>query len=159
MKKILYILLAVIGLSACKSQDPVSLAAFKTQETECLGNDIDGKMTLKVWAQGRNRQDAVNKAMKKAVYDVTFTGITAGNGAVNTYPVVDEANARQKYQDYFDKFFADGGAYAKYVTTKGQKKSAQDELQGAGYKTFGIIVVVDRSQLKKRYQSDNVIAQ
>ena len=123
MKKILYILLAVIGLTACKSQDPVSLAAFKTQETECLGTDI------------------------------------AGNGAVNTYPVVDEANARQKYQDYFDKFFADGGAYAKYVTTKGQKKNAQDELQGAGYKTFGIIVVVDRSQLKKRYQSDNVIAQ
>ena len=159
MKKILYIMLAVIGLTACKSQEPVSLAAFKTQKTECLGNDIDGKMTLKVWAQGRNRQDAINKALKKAVYDVTFTGITAGNGSANTYPVVDEANARQKYQDYFDKFFVDGGAYTKYVTTKGQKKSAQDELQGDGFKTYGIIVVVDRSALKKRYQSDNVIAQ
>ena len=159
MKKILYIMLAVIGLTACKSQERVSLAAFKTQETECLGNDIDGKMTLKVWAQGRHSQDAINKALKKAVYDVTFTGITAGNGSANTYPVVDEANARQKYQDYFDKFFVDGGAYTKYVTTKGQKKSAQDELQGDGFKTYGIIVVVDRSALKKRYQSDNVIAQ
>ena len=159
MKKILYIMLAVIGLTACKSQEPVSLAAFKTQETECLGNDIDGKMTLQVRAQGRNRQDAINKALKKAVYDVTFTGITAGNGSANTYPVVDEANARQKYQDYFDKFFVDGGAYTKYVTTKGQKKSAQDELQGDGFKTYGIIVVVDRSALNKRYQSDNVIAQ
>ena len=159
MKKILYIALLAVGLTACKSQEPVSLAAFKTQETECLGNDIDGKMTLKVWAQGRNRHDAINKALKKAVYDVTFTGITAGNGSANTYPVVDEANARQKYQDYFDKFFVDGGAYTKYVTTKGQKKSAQDELQGDGFKTYGIIVVVDRSALKKRYQSDNVIAQ
>ena len=118
---------------------------------------MDGSQTLQVWASGRNKTDAIEEAKKKAVYDVTFVGISAGSGECNAYPVVDEANARKKYEDYFDKFFSDGGAYKKYVSTSGQQKSSIKKIQGNGNITYGIIVTVNRSELRKRFESDNII--
>ena len=159
MKKELIIpmlfVLATLVLHSCNKQ--ISTTAFHSYETECLGKTMDGRQTLRVWAQGRNRADAIQQAMKKAVYDVTFMGISAGSGECNAYPVVDEANARKKYEDYFDIFFTDGGAYTKYVTTENQKRTATNSFKGHGSQTFDIIVVVDRSALRRRFESDNII--
>ncbi|MBO7067981.1 MAG: hypothetical protein J6W52_04810 [Bacteroidaceae bacterium] len=158
MKQLLFFLstIAVVCLSSCKSRE-ISTAAFHSYTTECLGKSMDGTQTLRVWASGRNRSDAIEQAKKKAVYDVVFTGIQAGSGECNSYPVVDEANARKKYEQYFDMFFANGGAYTKYVSAKNQKKSAIQRYKGDGTQTFGIIVVVNRSALTQRFVSDNII--
>lgn len=143
-------------LTACKSQKPVT-AAYHSYETECMGKSMDGTQTLRVWASGRNRTDAIEQAKKKAVYDMTFVGINAGGGECDSYPIVDEANARKKYEDYFDRFFADGGAYTKYVSTNNQKTTAINKFQGDGNVTLGIIVTVNRSALRQRYTHDNII--
>lgn len=159
MKKSIIICVGILTmmLTACKSHQKVSTAAFHNYATECMGKSMDGSQTLRVWATGRNRADAVEQAKKKAVYDVTFTGINAGGGECNAYPVVDEANARKKYEDYFDSFFADGGAYSKYVSIANQSKSSMDKFQGDGNQMYGIIVTVNRSALRKRFESDNII--
>lgn len=158
MKKYIIICIGIIAvvLTACKSSKPVTVA-YHTYATECLGKSMDGSQTLRVWATGRNRTDAVEQAKKKAVYDVTFTGINAGGGECNAYPVVDEANARKKYEDYFDLFFADGGAYSKYVSISNQKKSSIRKYQGDGNLMYDIIVTVNRSALRQRFVSDNII--
>lgn len=158
MKKYIFTCAAalVVMLSACTSHHTVTTVAFHNYATECLGKSMDGNQTLRVWAVGRNRTDAIEQAMKKAVYDVTFTGINAG-GECSAYPVVDEANARKKYEEYFDRFFADGGAYAKYVSIKDQKKSAMHKFQGDGNLMYGVIVVVNRSALRSRLVTDNII--
>lgn len=148
----------VLLMIGCKSSKNMpQTVAFHSYQTECLGKSMDGNQTLRVWASGRNKADAIEQAKKKAVYDVTFTGINAGGGECNAYPVVDEPNARKKYEDYFDLFFADGGAYSKYVTLENQKKSAMDRFKGDGTETYGIIVTVNRSALRLRYESDNII--
>ena len=156
--KILLVLAAVISISfaSCRSRN-VTTPALHGYDTECLGTSMDGTQTLRVWASGRNKTDAIEQAKKKAVYDVVFTGIHAGSGECNSYPVVDEPNARKKYEEYFDLFFADGGAYSKYVSITNQKKSAIQRFQGNGTLTIGIIVTVNRSALKQRFLSDNVI--
>lgn len=158
MKKQLLFMLAValVVLTGCKSKE-VSTAAFHSYTTECLGKSMDGSQTLRVWASGRNRADAIEQAKKKAVYDIVFTGIQTGSGECNAYPIVDEANARKKYEDYFDLFFADGGAYKQYVSSTNQKKSAMQRHYGDGTQTFGIIVTVNRSALRQRFISDNII--
>lgn len=157
-KKILCTIAVFAALVGCKSNKTATeTVAYHSYEIECMGKSMDGKQTLRVWASGRNRSDAVEQAMKKAVYDVTFSGISAGSGECNSYPVVDEANARKKYEDYFDMFFADGGDYRKYVTTHGQKRGATTKMQGNGSQTYGIIVSVDRTALRKRFEADNVI--
>ena len=147
----------VILLFGCKSKEKVTTTAFHSYTTECMGKNMDGSQTLRVWASGRNRTDAIEQAKKKAVYDVVFTGISAGSGECNAYPVVDEANARKKHEDYFDKFFADGGAFKKYATTKNQKKSSMKSYQGDGSQTWEIIVNVNRSALRNRLVKDNII--
>lgn len=159
MKKyiIIYISALAMMLTACKSHQAATTAAFQNYTTECMGKGMDGTQTLRVWAVGRNRADAIEQAKKKAVYDVTFTGINAGGGECNAYPVVDEANARKKYEDYFDRFFADGGAYSKYVSISNQKKSAMNKFNGDGNQMYGIIVTVNRSALRQRFVSDNII--
>ena len=158
MKKQLIFLsiIAIVTLTGCKSKE-VSTAAFHSYTTECLGKSMDGSQTLRVWASGRNRADAIEQAQKKAVYDMVFTGIQAGSGECNAYPIVDEANARKKYEDYFDLFFADGGAYKEYVSSVNQKKSAMQRYYGDGSQTFGIIVTVNRSALRQRFINDNII--
>lgn len=155
-KSVIVIGISLILLSGCASKK-ITTAAFHNYNTECMGKSMDGSQTLRVWASGRNRANAIEQAKKKAVYDVVFTGITNGSGECNAYPVIDEANARKKYEEYFDTFFADGGAYRQYVTTVNQKKSSVDKLQGDGTVMFGIIVSVNRSALYQRFVSDNII--
>jgi len=150
---------AFIGLMmvcGCSSKK-VTTTAFHEYPTECLGTSMDGKQVLRVWATGQNRADAVEQAKKKAVYVVVFEGIQAGNGECSAYPVMDEANARRKYEDYFDVFFATGGEYTKYVSMEKQQKSSIQRHKGDGIETGGIIVTVDRSGLRRRFQEDNVI--
>ncbi len=150
--------ISALLLGGCKSKETVtSTATYHSYETECLGKSMDGKQTLRVWASGRNKSDAVEQAEKRAVYDVVFTGISAGSGECNAYPVIDEPNARKKYEAYFDKFFADGGAYRKYVSTKGQPKIGTDKFQGKGNLMYGIVVTVNRSALRQRLELDNII--
>lgn len=145
-------------MSSCKSKEQmIETAAYHDYQIECLGNNMDGTQTLKIWASGRNRADAIEQAKKRAVYEVTFSGINSGSASCNAYPVVDEANARKKYEDYFDKFFSNGGAYKKYVSIQDQKKSDMEELKGKGRTMFGIIVDVNRSELRKRFEKDNII--
>ena len=148
--------IAVLIMAGCKSKEPTT-AAFHSYTSECLGKSMDGKQTLRVWASGSNRANAIEQAKKKAVYDIVFNGIQAGSGECNAYPIVDEANARKKYEDYFDLFFADGGAYKDYVSMTSQKKSAMQRHMGDGTETFGIIVTVNRSALRQRLVSDNII--
>ena len=145
-------------LSGCKSEQPVvTTAAFRNYTTECLGKDMDGNQTLRVWASGKNRKDAIEQAKKKAVYEVTFSGIAAGSGECNAFPVVDEANARKKYEQYLDLFFKDGGAYRKYVSIENDKKSSMDKYHRDGNQLYGIIVSVNRSALRKRFVKDKII--
>ena len=160
MKRSIYLwaFIGVMMVCSCKSsKEVVTTTAFHEYPTECLGKSMDGKQMLRVWASGQNRKDAVEQAKKKAVYLVVFEGISAGNGECNAYPVVDEANARQKYEDYFDVFFATGGEYSKYVSMEKQQKSSLQRYQGDGLETDGIVVTVDRSALRKRFQEDNII--
>lgn len=159
MKKIsaFIIGISIIFLIGCASKSKITTAAFYNYNTECMGKSMDGSQTLRVWASGRNKANAIEQAKKKAVYDVVFTGITGGSGECNAYPVIDEANARKKYEEYFDVFFADGGAYRKYVTIVNQKKSSIDKFQGDGTVMYGIIVSVNRSALYQRFVSDNII--
>lgn len=156
-KQLIFIAVMTLTLLAsCKSKE-ITTAAFHDYTTECIGKSMDGTQTLRVWASGRNRADAIEQAKKKAVYDVVFAGIQAGGGECNAYPVIDEANARKKYEDYFDLFFADGGAYTQYVSMANQKTSAMQRHYGDGTQTFGIIVTVNRSALRQRFERDNII--
>lgn len=150
--------MAVMALPSCggKKQAVITTASYHSYETECMGKSMDGKQTLRVWASGRDRNDAINEAKKKAAYEVTFQGITAGRGECNSYPIIDQPSLRQTKSEYFDKFFSDKGAYKKYVKVE-IKKSDMDMLQGDNHQMYEVIVEVDRSGIRQHFIKDKVL--
>lgn len=159
MKNFIFSLLIIVSMTmliSCGSKKPaVQTAAYRDHATECLGKQADGTQLLKVWAKGTDRADAVREAKKKAIEEVLFKGISAGDTECSAYPVVDAPNARQKFETYFNKFFKDSGNYKKYVEEV--DKDLRNSFQGVGTQTWGIVVKIDRNALKKRMQKDKII--
>ena len=137
-------------------------SAYYDYEAECLGVELDGSQTLRVWGVGRNKKDAVEQAKKNAVRIVLFKGIQGGLKGCNTKPVVFEVNAEEKYEDYFNVFFMDGGEYSKYISMKDEKrvnlfKKDKDKEKSQHFVKYGVTVRVLRGELKKRLENDNVL--
>ena len=89
-----------------------SMTSFYAPEIECLGVEYDGSQTLLTYGDGKNRNDAIEQAMKNAVHEVIFVGIRNGMEGCNMKPILTEVNAEEKYEDYFNAFFRDKGEFS-----------------------------------------------
>lgn len=133
-------------------------ACAQSYQTECISVEQDGSQTLRVFGKGRNRKDAVEQAKKDAVYEVLFNGVLKGNKGYNLRPVVTEVNARERYQDYFDIFFMDGGEYLKYVSMAdrrlGSTQKVKDNNAQVGYLVTVRVLI---PELRVRLKQDGII--
>ncbi|MCW8969013.1 MAG: hypothetical protein OQK43_10725, partial [Flavobacteriales bacterium] len=95
------------------------------------------------------------------VRDVLFKGITNGRQDCNPKPVIFEVNAQEKYEDYFNAFFADQGAYLEFITGEDGSDMHFSVVQGrkkyADQVTYGVIIRVQRAKLKERMIADKII--
>lgn len=159
MKNLLLTALVVAALSlvGCKSSTTVSdeYASVQKFEVVCLGSNHDGTQTLRSWGKGSSKSDAIENAKRNAVETVIFKGINSG-GDCDKRPLVNQANARELYEDYFNAFFKKGGAYAKYVKLD-EKRTSRINASGTSQEAWGVVLTVDRAALKKRLADDNLI--
>ncbi len=157
MKKlsIWFIAFMTIMIAGCSSKKEIETSSYLIRDTEFVRDDMDGVMTLRVWAKGAKKNDALEQAQKKAVYEVTFKGIPSGQAGHNSYPVVDNPSIKSRQESYFNKFFSDGGTYKKFVKLSPKKEA--EEYQGKGSVTVQALVDVDRVKLKQRLQRDKII--
>ncbi len=159
MKKTLYIVFlsgALLTAGCTKNK----VAGNYTNKTECLGVELDGSQTLKVWGNGRERLDAVEQAKKNGVRDVLFKGILEGKQECNVKPVLAEVNVQEKNEDYFNKFFADGGEYKNYVSLKDEKvanKISRNRKAARESVTHGVVVRILRVELKQKMVADGIL--
>lgn len=143
-------------LSGCSGAK--GIAGYYSYSTECLGSELDGSVTVMAWGNGRDRFDAGEQARKNAVNDVLFKGIVAGQGECNQRPLVPEVNARAKYADYFNRFFADRGSFSRYVSLKDERSRADREEKGARKSiTLGVVLRVERAKLKEKLIKDGIL--
>lgn len=155
--------LKIAILALCLGQTVLaqkSTAGNYTYKTECLGVELDGSQTVKAWGNGRNRADAVEQAKKNAVRDIIFNGLTEGKQDCEKKPLIFEVNAKEKYEEYFNKFFADGGEYMNFISLRDERildKISRDKKKARESVTNGLIVRVLRSELKKKLISDGII--
>lgn len=157
MKKFLLLgiaLLTLVMTSGCKS---TSTVAYHSQKVECLGVELDGSQTLRSWGSGRNKQDAIEQAWKNAVNAVLFQGILDGGKGCDVRPLVNEPNAREKYEEYFNLFLSDGGDYMMYCSTIDEKFLSKQNYRNAVQSTYAVTVRVLRSDLRQRLRDDNVL--
>ena len=158
MKKIIITLVVLVFTLNASAQKKI--AGYYNYKTECLGVELDGSQTLKAWGNGRNRVDAVEQAKKNAIRDVIFNGIREGKQDCNQKPLVFEVNAQEKYEDYFNSFFADGGEYKNYVSLRDERigdKLNRDRKKTSESVTNGLLVRILRAELKTKLIADNII--
>jgi hypothetical protein len=142
--------------AGCKTTGMEGTYSYKT---ECLGSELDGSITVKAWGNGRNYSDACEQAMKNAVNDVLFKGIIEGKDGCSPRPLVPEVNARQKYEDYFNRFFADGGEYKRYVSLKDARSGDRDKKGARQSVTYGIVLRILRTDMKTKLIADGILKQ
>lgn len=154
--------LAIIFLTSNFSFSQKKIAGNYIYKTECMGVELDGSYTLKAWGNGRNRADAVDQAKKNAIRDVIFNNILEGKQDCARKPLINEVNAQDKYEDYFNKFFTDGGEYINFISLKDERigeKISRDRKKARESVTNGLIVRVLRSELKTKLIADGIIKQ
>ncbi len=156
------ICLALVAMTmSCNPQKQV--AGYYNYETECLGVEMDGSQTVKAWGKGANKMDAVEQAKKNAVRDVLFKGIRNGKSECNQRPVLGAVNVQENNENYFNKFFADGGEFTKYVNYKDQSNNqptVSRNRKGAGEEVaYGVIVRVLRAELKQKMMTDKILSE
>lgn len=155
MKRIFMAMAAVaLSLAGATAQ---TQTVYARSSVRCMGVELDGSQTLRVQGYGRNRADAKEQAQKNAVWAVIFDGIREGSGGCETRPLVTEVNARERYEDYFNIFFADNGEYKKYVSLRDTKKRSGGKVKDKTGYSYDLTVRVLRSELKARLKADNVI--
>ena len=154
----LIIVSSITLLGGCRSKTDIS--GNYTYKTECLGSELDGSITVKAWGNGRNRADAIEQARKNALNDVIFKGITEGKNDCYQRPVVNEVNARMKYESYFNAFFRDKGDFQQFVSTEDEifsdRFNRKPKTSRHGH-TYGVVLRVLRADLREKFISDGIL--
>lgn len=122
-------------------------------EIECEGNGSQGTYLVKVWSYSKKQATAANQAVKNAVHGVIFKGVAGGGGCASQKPLASSPGVQYDYADFFDRFFAEGGEYAKYASVVGVPEYIKI---GKEYKA-GVVVSVAKDQLRKDLESAGII--
>jgi hypothetical protein len=129
-------------------------------KTSCVDVESDGSQTLLAWGKGRNRTDAVEQAKKNAVSDILFIGILDGNSVCTKRPLLPEVNARERYEDYFNAFFKDGGDFMKYVSLKDERIGDhifRDKKKSSNGVNLSVVVRILVPELKAQLKKDGIL--
>ena len=159
-------LLLFFSLIFCNPQKRIS--QNYDRQIECLGTEMDGSVTVKAFGKGSNRKDALDQAKKNAVNAIIFKGLISGKSNCGSIPLVLTSNARLKFQEYFNKFFADGGDYNKYVSFKDERaglkalrgrKDFSIRVNTREFVSQNIVLRVEKYKLRKKLLKDKIITE
>lgn len=125
--------------------------------TKIIASELDGSYTVIAWGKARNAADAFNQAHKQAAYDIIFNGIVGNTRETSLKPLLFDPNARDKYEDYFNNFFKDGGEYTKYTSIKEKQWFSSKWVRNDQQSLCKTTVCVFRSKLKEKLIKDGII--
>lgn len=155
LKKLLFLAAITLLIASCGSQKSQTYYDYKTM---LIGTELDGSYTLRSWGRARNAADAYVQAHKQAVYDIVFTGVQPASGNLQALkPLLLEVNAKEKYEDYFNAFFADHGAYTKFSSIKEKRVFTTRYDRTNTQTTSETTVCVWRAKLKQQLIDDNIL--
>lgn len=156
--KIIYCLLLAFFITFSVSGQKVN--GNYNYKTSCVDVESDGSQTLLAWGKGRNRSDAVEQAKKNAVSDILFVGILDGSSVCTKRPLLPEVNARERYEDYFNAFFKDGGDFMKYVSLKDERigdRIFRDKKKSSNGVNLSVVVRVLLPELKAQLKKEEIL--
>jgi hypothetical protein len=128
-------------------------------ELECVGVGTQGSYLVKVWSYSKNAKVANEQSKKNAVHGIVFKGYAgSGQKCPSQRALTTQVGVEDQFESFFNKFFADGGDYMKYVSISGDGIPKAGDVQKVGkeYKV-GIIVSVMKDALRKDLEAAGVV--
>lgn len=163
MKNILlFALMLIVPVAGFSQKKKIKKANEDTAqwryEIKALEVGTQGTCLVKVWSYSKKPEVASSQSRKNAVHGVIFKGIPAKDRIPGKKPLVQNASAESEHANFFKDFFADGGAFMRYVTlTNNGAIEAGDIMKiGKEYKV-GVNVTVNYSELRKALEDAGVI--
>lgn len=157
MRKLYAIFVALISLILIDCGQQKS-QAYYDHKSKLIATEMDGTYTIRAWGRARNAVDAYVQARKQAVSDVLFNGVEAAtSNLINLKPLLLEVNAKEKYEDYFARFFVDGGEFEKYASMKERRVMSSRYARTDTQTVVQVTVCVDRLALKNKLIEDGIL--
>jgi len=129
-------------------------------EIEGVGTGREGTYLLKVWSYSKRPDVAIEQAKKNAVHGVIFKGFVGSKQGVSTQkPLVKSLNAEKEHEQFFKDFFANGGAYMRYVSTTADGAVAAGDRMKISKKEYkvGVVVSVRKDELRKALEQAGIV--
>ena len=157
MKKLslLIAVFAMVFLASCGSRHS---QAYYDMPSKVLSAHSDGTYVVRVQVRAKDGVVAFTEARRKVVKEIIFDGIQAANkGVEDLKPLCFDMNAHEKYEDYWNAFFSDGGPWMQFTSYKDRRVvTTRYERDGRQMVETGT-VTVDRAGIKKKLQEDGII--
>lgn len=135
-----------------------STQAFYNYESRIISSELDGSYNIRAFGRGRNAVVAYDEARKQAVYDILFNGVQSSNSRISSLkPLMLEVNAKEKYEDYFNVFFADGGLYRKFTNLHDTRIITENWHNDGLQVLVQVSITVDRKAIKQKLIDDNIL--
>lgn len=161
MRKLLMLtLLIAIPLMASADRRKVKQAEKDTEafryEIEAVNIAAQGTVVVKVSSNSKKPHVAQNQAMKNAVHGVIFKGYNGKGTIPGKRPLV---NNSFEHEQFFDKFFKDGGDWARFVTLTNRGSVNEGDVVRLSRKEYRVstTVTVSYANLRKYLEDNGVI--
>ena len=157
-KLLLLLVVAVAGsLTSCRTNQQISNSmSYASFESALINISPSGVLTVRAWGSGPNEATAIEEAKKNVVADVLFNGFKTSNSYL-AKPLVPEVNARERYAEYFNRFFSNGGEYKKFVTEASTSDSSRVSAATNGLQKHSAVLNVDRAALERQMKADGIL--
>lgn len=162
MKRLLILLLLCTPIVASAQKRAGKNADKETAawryEIEPVTTGTQGTVVLKVWSYSKKPNVALEQSKKNAVHGVIYKGVPAKDRVTGRKPLV-EASVAAQNKEFFDRFFADGGEYMRFVALTNNGAVDSGDVMKTGKKEYkiGVTVTVSYSELRSYLESQGVV--
>ena len=156
------VLFLCVSVYAQKKKANNETMEFRYEAESTTGQAVQGFTLIKVYTYSKSKDVATKQAGKNAVHAILFKGTADyNNGSVRIVgqkPLVSDITAYDQNKTFFEKFFADGGDYQRFVqfVNNGIPDVGDAVKVGKEYKV-GLKVLVNKAELRKYLEEAGII--
>jgi hypothetical protein len=150
---VVLLMLSVFGLNANAQNTAADFSAMN-YEVQFIQTGLDGTILFKIYAYGKDDDQAIANAKSDALKAVMFRGIP---GSDLVRPMVTDLAAPETHKDFFQTFFGTQ-QYLQYVSISGDGTVDSDDRFKVGKRIkLGVVVSVQKDNLRKLLEAAGIV--
>lgn len=158
MKTTLKVLFLAAVLAIVASCGTPKSQSYYDQKAQIIGTELDGTYAIKCLGKGRNADEAMKELKKQAVYEVVFNGVNSASSNIQSLkPLILTVNAKDKYAEWSNAFFADGGEYLNFCSKHDRRTGSSRFIKNRDQVLCQGVVSVDVAGLKAFLKDNGII--